>query len=185
MKKIQQPKKQPELIRKRILEQAATLVSQKGISGVSIQNIATAVGITKGGVFHHFPNKEILIEEMFNQVILELDQTIEHLMKQDEDEYGKFTRAYIHSSFIHQINGVVSAWSAVSMTLIKESTFNKIWMEWLKNRLSQHAETDSHPDLELIRLAADGLWLQSITGVIDDDQCSKLEDALLNRTYLT
>ena len=51
---MQQPKKQPEIIRKRILEQAATLVSQKGISGVSIQNIATAVGITKGGIFHHF-----------------------------------------------------------------------------------------------------------------------------------
>ena len=185
MKKIQQPKKQPELIRKRILEQTAILISQKGISNVSIQNIATAVGITKGGVFHHFPNKEILIEEMFNQVIFEVDQTIEYLMKQDEDEYGKFTRAYIHSSFIHQINGVVSAWSAVSMTLITEPTFNKIWIEWLKNRLSQHAETDCHPNLELIRLAADGLWLQSITGVIDDDQCSKLEDALLNRTYLT
>ena len=185
MKKIQQPKKQPELIRKRILEQTAILISQKGISNVSIQNIETAVGITKGGVFHHFPNKEILIEEMFNQVILEVDQTIEYLMKQDEDEYGKFTRAYVHSAFIHQINGVVSAWSAVSMTLITEPTFNKIWMEWLKNRLSQHAETDSHPNLELIRLAADGLWLQSITGVIDDDKCSKLEDALLNRTYLT
>ncbi|HEN9533096.1 TPA: TetR/AcrR family transcriptional regulator, partial [Acinetobacter baumannii] len=40
-------------------------------------------------------------------------------------------------------------------------------------------------DLELLRLAADGLWLQSITGVIDDEQCSKLEDDLLNRTYLT
>ena len=185
MKKIQQPKKQPELIRKRILEQTAILISQKGISNVSIQNIATAVGITKGGVFHHFPNKEILIEEMFNQVIFEVDQTIEYLMKRDEDEYGKFTRAYVHSAFIHQINGVVSAWSAVSMTLITEPTFNKIWMEWLKNRLSQHAETDSHPNLELIRLAADGLWLQSITGVIDDDKCSKLEDALLNRTYLT
>ena len=58
-------------------------------------------------------------------------------------------------------------------------------MEWLKNRLSQQAETDSHPDLELLRLAADGWWLQSITGVIDDEQCSKLEDDLLNRTYLT
>ncbi|MFX9061655.1 TetR/AcrR family transcriptional regulator, partial [Acinetobacter baumannii] len=75
---------------------------------------------------------------------------------------------------------MVSAWSALSMTMITEPTFNKIWMEWLKNRLSQHAETDSHPDLELLRLAADGLWLQSITGVIDDEQCSKLEDDLLN-----
>ena len=185
MKEIRQQKKQPEVIRKRILEQATILVSQKGISGVSIQNIATAVGITKGGVFHHFPNKKNLIEEMFNQIILDLDQTVEYLIKRDQTEYGKFTRAYIHSSFIHQIDGVVSAWSALSMTMITEPTFNKIWMEWLKNRLSQHAEKDSHPNLELIRLAADGLWLQSITGVIDDDKCSKLEDALLNRTYLT
>ena len=185
MKEIRQQKKQPEVIRKRILEQATILVSQKGISGVSIQNIATAVGITKGGVFHHFPNKKNLIEEMFNQIILDLDQTVEYLIKRDPTEYGKFTRAYIHSSFIHQIDGVVSAWSALSMTMITEPTFNKIWMEWLKNRLSQHAETDSHPDLELLRLAADGLWLQSITGVIDDEQCSKLEDDLLNRNYLT
>lgn len=35
------------------------------------------------------------------------------------------------------------------------------------------------------RQRKDGLWLQSITGVIDDEQCSKLEDDLLNRTYLT
>ena len=71
MKEIRQQKKQPEVIRKRILEQATILVSQKGISGVSIQNIATAVGITKGEVFHHFPNKKNLIEEMFNQIILD------------------------------------------------------------------------------------------------------------------
>ena len=77
MKEIRQQKKQPGVIRKRILEQATILVSQKGISGVSIQNIATAVGITKGGVFHHFPNKKNLIEEMFNQIILDLDQTVE------------------------------------------------------------------------------------------------------------
>ena len=91
MKEIRQQKKQPEVIRKRILEQATILVSQKGISGVSIQNIATAVGITKGGVFHHFPNKKNLIEEMFNQIILDLDQTVEYLIKRDQTEYGKFT----------------------------------------------------------------------------------------------
>ncbi|EXE63894.1 hypothetical protein J582_4302, partial [Acinetobacter sp. 1566109] len=33
MKEIRQQKKQPEVIRKRILEQATILVSQKGISG--------------------------------------------------------------------------------------------------------------------------------------------------------
>jgi hypothetical protein len=184
VKEIRQQKKQPEVIRKRILEQATILVSQKRYFWCFYSKYCYSSRYNKRGYFTISRIKN-LIEEMFNQIILDLDQTVEYLIKRDPTEYGKFTRAYIHSSFIHQIDGVVSAWSALSMTMITEPTFNKIWMEWLKNRLSQHAETDSHPDLELLRLAADGLWLQSITGVIDDEQCSKLEDDLLNRTYLT
>ena len=51
--------------------------------------------------------------------------------------------------------------------------------------MSQEDPIGPDNDAHLKQLAADGLWLQSITGVIDDEQCSKLEDDLLNRTYLT
>ena len=36
---MQQPKKQPELIRKRIIEQAIILASENGTQAVSIQNV--------------------------------------------------------------------------------------------------------------------------------------------------
>lgn len=184
MKKIQQPKKQPEIIRKRILEQAIILAAQKGVAGVSIQTIATEVGITKGGVFHHFSNKQILIEAMINEILLHLDQWIEAVIQADNTEYGKFTRAYIQSAFTDNINGLASPWSALSMTMISDPTFNKIWDKWLKNRLTQHIETDGHPDLELVRLATDGLWLQTITGIFDENHHLKLKNNLFNRTYL-
>ncbi|MDC4761550.1 TetR/AcrR family transcriptional regulator, partial [Acinetobacter baumannii] len=73
MQKIQQPKKQPEIIRKNIIEQAIILASEKGTSGVSIQNVANGAGITKGGVFHHFANKQILVEAMISEIISHLD----------------------------------------------------------------------------------------------------------------
>lgn len=95
MKKIQQPKKQPELIRKRILEQAIMLAAEKGTSGVSIQNVATGAGITKGGVFHHFANKEILLEEMIKEILFYLDREVENIISHDSVEYGKLTRAYL------------------------------------------------------------------------------------------
>lgn len=183
MKDIQQPKKQPDLIRKRIIEQAIILASQKGISGVSIQHVANGAGITKGGVFHHFANKQILIEAMVHEVILHLDLVIEQMIQKDQTEHGKFTRAYIHSAFISEIDGLVSPWSAVSMTMITDTTFNIIWGQWFNQKLLQYATTDGDEELELIRLAADGLWLQSITGMLDEATCLKMKNNLISRTY--
>lgn len=182
MKGIQQPKKQPDLVRKLILEQAIMLASQKGISGVSIQNVANGAGISKGGVFHHFANKQILVEQMIHEIITLLDRTIEGLMQNDPTEYGKFTRAYIQSAF-SLIDGLVSPWTALSMTMITETTFNTLWEQWLNQRLAQHEDTDGHRDLAFVRLATDGLWLKNITGVIDEPTFLQLKNELLDRSY--
>lgn len=44
----------------RILRIAAPLFAEKGFSGVSINDIAAAVGGSKANIFHHFPNKQAL-----------------------------------------------------------------------------------------------------------------------------
>jgi TetR/AcrR family transcriptional regulator len=44
----------------RILRIAAPLFAVKGFSGVSINDIAEAVGGSKANIFHHFPNKQAL-----------------------------------------------------------------------------------------------------------------------------
>jgi TetR/AcrR family transcriptional regulator len=44
----------------RILRIAAPLFAAKGFNGVSINDIAEAVGSSKANIFHHFPNKQAL-----------------------------------------------------------------------------------------------------------------------------
>lgn len=183
MKEIKQQKKQPELIRKRIIEQTIMLASEKGPSGISIQSVANGVGITKGGVFHHFANKEILLEAMVHEIIRHLDRKIEDLISNDDIGYGKFTRAYIHTAFMTEIDGLISPWSALAMTLITDKTFSTILDQWIKEKLELYSETDQHPELEFIRLATDGLWLQDITDIIDKESCLKYKNDLLARTY--
>lgn len=184
MKEIQQPKKQPEVIRKRIIEQAIILASEKGTSSISIQNVAIGAGVTKGGVFHHFANKQILIEEMISEIMNHLDRKVENLIANDDTEYGKFTRAYIETSFMSDIDGLNSPWSALAMTMITDTAFNVKFGEWLKNKIEQYKSSDQYVELEFIRLATDGLWLQNMTKIIDDDYCKKLKTDLINRTYL-
>ena len=185
MKKIQQPKKQPELIRKRILEQAILLAAEKGTSGVSIQSVATGAGITKGGVFHHFANKEILLEEMIKEILFYLDRKVEDIIAQDTREYGKFTRAYIKTSLMQKIDGLVSPWTALSMTTLTDNTFNSLFGQWLQQKIDLYKDTDDHYDLLLLRLASDGIWLQYMTQIIDYEQAMRLTDDLIERSYTT
>jgi AcrR family transcriptional regulator len=45
-----------------ILDQAAGLFARHGYSEISVQRVATAVGLSKTGLLHHFPSKEALGE---------------------------------------------------------------------------------------------------------------------------
>lgn len=184
MKQVQQPKKNPEFIRGRIIEQAIMLASEKGTSGISIQGVANGAGITKGGVFHHFANKHILIEEMVKEIINHLDRKVESLIASDDSEYGKFTRAYVHAAFMSEMEGLTLPWTALTMTMITDTTFNAIFGKWLKGKLERYTDTDNFMELELIRLAAEGLWLQAVTEIINKDDCMKYKNELIKRTYL-
>src|ERR1022692_2208401 len=52
--------------RQRILEQAAPLFNQRGYEGCSIQDIMTATGLEKGGIYRHFESKQELAAEAFD-----------------------------------------------------------------------------------------------------------------------
>ena len=47
-------------MRERLLDAAEEMVQERGLSAVSFQQLANAVGLSKPSVFHHFPTKEAL-----------------------------------------------------------------------------------------------------------------------------
>lgn len=47
-------------MRDRVLDAAEQMVQERGLSAVSFQQLADAVGLSKPSVFHHFANKEAL-----------------------------------------------------------------------------------------------------------------------------
>lgn len=59
------------LARKRILEAASVLFTQKGFDDTTIQDIMAASGLSKGAIYHYFKSKEDMIEELNNEMFLE------------------------------------------------------------------------------------------------------------------
>jgi AcrR family transcriptional regulator len=57
---MQQRKKQPQQTRRAILDATGECFSRTGYAGTGLGAIVAAAGLTKGGLFHHFPDKQSL-----------------------------------------------------------------------------------------------------------------------------
>lgn len=57
---MQQRKKQPAVTRQSILDAAGASFTSYGYSATSLVPIVSAAGLTKGALFHHFPDKRAL-----------------------------------------------------------------------------------------------------------------------------
>ena len=152
-------KKDPEQVRRALLDCAERIAVQEGLAGVTIQAIADAAGVTKGGLFHHFPSKQALWEGIFMDMLEALDTEIEAHMAQDRHAYGRFTRAYVAAILSEVGLGVRSPRAVLSVAIAGEKSLDALWAGWLAARLKRYQETDGDPMHEIVRFAADGAWM--------------------------
>lgn len=174
-------KKQPELVRQTILQAAEEIVAREGAAALTIQAVATAAGITKGGVTHHFANKQALIEAIFAAVLSDMDDEIDGILSSTGGQRGCFTRAYVSVLLTHKSEGGRSPFDAISLMSLSEPALVEPWDRWLCDRLERHRETDGDEQLEIVRLAADGAWLAYV-GREPDAHLDRLRERLLAMT---
>lgn len=60
----------PESAKGRLLATAATLFNQKGYERTTVRDLASAVGIQSGSIFHHFKTKEAILKAMMEETII-------------------------------------------------------------------------------------------------------------------
>jgi AcrR family transcriptional regulator len=68
--------------RAEILRVALKLFTEKGFEGTSTRDIATALGMTKSSLYHHFQNKEAIVLGLMAQRRHELDNLLEWIAEQ-------------------------------------------------------------------------------------------------------
>lgn len=168
-------KNNPELLKHNLLIAAKTLMLEDGIANLSMQKVATLAGTSKGGLFHHFKNKDVLIASVFELFIAQVNTAILDEIKRLDESKGVFTRAYVNVFFGNADIGLASDWTGLIRAMNAESKLVLLWTDWLNHKLKAYAHTDDDVRLMSIRHAVDGAWLNDLS----DDEMPKIR-AYLN-----
>ncbi len=179
MSEAHRREKNPELVRQMLVDNACRLASEKGLAAVSIQQVSAAAGVTKGAFFHHFTNKQALVDAVFSDMLSEFEQELEEGMSRDPVEHGRFTRAYLN--LVTESDAQESRWLPVWVSMIADDALRSVWHEWFGRRFASVLEKECSPELQTVRMAADGIWLAQIVGIHTTD--SALHSFLLRMTY--
>ncbi|TKT80313.1 TetR/AcrR family transcriptional regulator [Aquamicrobium sp. LC103] len=181
MENAHKRKKQPEVVRRALLDAAARIAVEQGLAAVTVQSVADAAGVTKGGFLHHFPSKQALLDTLFQEMLDQIDDNIDRRMVADPVAHGTFTRAYLEAVLHDGLPSKVNPWAALSVSMLTEPELRTLWVEWFRKRLDRHRETDADIGLAIVRLAADGIWLADLAELPLPDR-ARLRERLLEAT---
>jgi AcrR family transcriptional regulator len=154
-------KKDPLFVRESLLNAALELAATKGMAHVTVNKVSDLADVTKGAFFNHFDSKETLVTELMRMLLTRLGKQFDRLMAEEENSDGCFTRAYIKAAFSE---GAAERriWGALLSLMASRDQIGWVWDNWLSERLKRHSKTDSRIELRVVRLAADGVWLERI-----------------------
>jgi len=79
----------------RILDAALRVFSRKGYRDASVDEIAGESGTSKGGVYFHFPSKDVIYLQLLDRTVARLQDKIEEAMAEHDDPIAKADAALL------------------------------------------------------------------------------------------
>jgi AcrR family transcriptional regulator len=175
----------PVRTRRAVLEAAARLVAERG-SGVCLDLVAQAAGVSKGGLLHHFRSREALFAGLVEEWLSRFDAAVERHVEPDDQQPGRLTRAYIRANFdIDATDLDEKLWRnpAILSVLMTMPGVLRLADENDRGWRAALADDGLPPDrVVLITSALDGMVYSQLFHGRDDQDGDGLQDVLLALT---
>lgn len=150
--------------RKHVLfEAAAQLVAAKGFESLTIDALAKAANVTKGGVQYHFPAKDQLVTELLEHLLSSFDAALTFEVSRTAQP-ARWLSAYVSLSLGEATAGdgaVAAILAALPPGDVRGAPFARYARKWR----ALAGDSGLEPALgQIIRLAADALWVERAFG---------------------
>lgn len=164
-------------VRNLLLDAAEAVVVRQGIANLTLDAVAAEAGMSKGGLLHHFPNKDRLVEAMVQRSADSWRQCYTEAYEQSPEGPGRMARGLLNhcvskgwTDQLRRSSSAVFAALAHNPSLIEP-------MRAAYTELYQRVAEDQLPPGvgEAVVAAVDGLWLDWVLGLVP------VNEALVNR----
>lgn len=152
----------------RILTAAEQVVLERGVPALTLDAVAEAAGLSKGGLIYHFESKEALIRAMIARIGTCMQERMDRLTAGDARP-GALTRAYLGAAFppagtpddqdAMREAALIAALGYDPALLAPYAAQYAGWVD------RQKADGIDPVLAAIVRLAADGLWLNEVFGI--------------------
>lgn len=164
----------PDQQRDLLLDAAEKVVRKQGLSCLTFDAVAKEAGLSKGGLLHHFPTKDALIEAMVNRVADGWRGCYTEGYEAAEPGPGRQARGLLNHclSDAHAWKRELQSSTAACFAALVQNPKLIEPMRAAYNELDERLVRDGLPPgiAETIAAAIDGLWLYWVLGLADVDQ---------------
>lgn len=176
----------PEHTRTKLLDAALDAMRKAGYNGFTLDLVAKTAGVSKGGLLHHFPSKDALIEAILRQLFVRFEALVQQYYDQDKDDSGRWLRAYVRATFDDDPPPI-----EIATILLSAFIENHALMQFLQEDFAGWRSRLLRDGLPAARArviwqAADAYWLDRILGSdsMDEGERQALIDELIGLTRM-
>lgn len=149
----------------RLLDAAAEVLLSDGADSLTLEAVATRAGVSKGGLFYHFPTKQALVAAMVERLIGAFDQAL----AQAGNRPGDYLRAYIEATIPERHTADAPA-DRVTAALLAGVLVDPAGLQPLRERFAAWQERLTGDGIDpaaatAVRLAVDGWWAVRLLGM--------------------
>ncbi|GAA2412110.1 TetR/AcrR family transcriptional regulator [Nonomuraea africana] len=150
--------------RERLLDAAAEVLLADGAESLTLEAVAQRAGVSKGGLFYHFPTKQAMVAAMVERLTSAFDAALSTA----GSEPGDFLRAYVAATIPEDHTAAPA--DRVTAALLAGVLVDPAGLEPLRRRFAawQARLVDDGIDpaaATAVRLAVDGWWAVRLLGL--------------------
>jgi AcrR family transcriptional regulator len=153
--------------RERILEAAERVVGDVGAARVTLDVVAQAAGVSKGGLLYHFPSKESLLGALAQRYVHGMEQCIEAAkLGLNAGEHSRDLKACIMGILGSDLRSA----KAMGAALLAAAANDLSLLEVIRERIAAYtaelaASSSDFSRAVIVTLAIDGLMMRESLGI--------------------
>ena len=153
-----------------ILERAADLFAKQGVAATTVREIAEAVGILSGSLYHHFPSKDAIVDAIVSSFMEDLVTRYDAVMASTDDPLTQLvglvkasiatSSEHPHATEIYQKDErYLQSDSRPPVVLDSARAVRNSWIKVLESGQASGVFRADVPVKVIYPLLRDGLWL--------------------------